>query len=769
MFNGFPYYRTNTQCQRRTTLRNAKPTARGRYLRAAMEVLEARTLLSDATLAVIITQPTSGVEGQPLSTIKVALEDQQGDIITTDHSVVTLSYASGSTVDPNAKTVLATQPAQNGVATFTGVTINLVGTFTLCAQFIPTEVTSSMLALKIVSPQQLVVISEPSSTPSINQSLGTVQIAIEDLAGNILTNDQSSVTLAISQNDQPPPFTDGITNLAPPKFPQTALQGTTIVQAQNGIATFSGLSIDASGTYYFGFGDQDYTPVVSSPIHVTSAATHLVFLTEPVDKAFVAQSIGTVEVALEDANGNLVTNDQVPVRISLAGAAPPQTSQQAPVPSDGATGTTINVSSNIFLSGNQTLTFQNGIATFTGLSIFGSGNFTLSATAGDLPAISSSPIWTAESGKFLVFLTQPSDALPGASLGTVKVAVEDGFGNLLSDDNSTITLETPWSTNKSWVLQGTTEVTAEHGIATFSNLSVLTPGSLPLYARFADTSISDEPFESDAFTILDPTAAPVTPTDPTAPTNPTPPTDPIPPTGTPTTLTLPPVTLVASFDDTAGNDSASGLVMDAKGNLFGETFDGGTDQLGSLFEIPSGSSSIKTLASFTGTNGSNPFGRLTIDAKGNLYGGTEKGGTDNDGVVFMLAKGSTTITVLASFDGTDGTDPHGMLLRDSAGNLYGTTLWGGANNDGTVFELPKGKHAITTLATFNGTNGEHPSPGLTLDAHGNLYGSAIGSGVGDSTVAPTVFGSHEGLPHAQDGRLPYGGSALGPNGNRRQG
>ena len=84
----------------------------------------------------------------------------------------------------------------------------------------------------------------------------------------------------------------------------------------------------------------------------------------------------------------------------------------------------------------------------------------------------------------------------------------------------------------------------------------------------------------------------------------------------------------------------------------------------------------------------------------------ELGGASSDGTVFELAHGSGTITTLASFNGTNGAPPQAGLIMDGSGNLYGTTDEGGASSDGTVFELAQGSGTITTLASFNGTNGE---------------------------------------------------------------
>ena len=123
-----------------------------------------------------------------------------------------------------------------------------------------------------------------------------------------------------------------------------------------------------------------------------------------------------------------------------------------------------------------------------------------------------------------------------------------------------------------------------------------------------------------------------------------------------------------------------------------------------------------------------------MDSSGNLYGTASAGGTANDGTVFELAQGSGTITTLASFNGTNGCRPDAGLVMDSSGNLYGTTYSRSASNDGTVFELAKGSGTITTLASFNGTNGYDPQAALIMDSSGNLYGTTSHGGASVETA-----------------------------------
>lgn len=126
---------------------------------------------------------------------------------------------------------------------------------------------------------------------------------------------------------------------------------------------------------------------------------------------------------------------------------------------------------------------------------------------------------------------------------------------------------------------------------------------------------------------------------------------------------------------------------------------------------------------------------LTIDSKGNLYGVTSGGGTNGVGSVFELSldsKGKWRVTTLHSFDGTDGSSPKGNLICDAAGNLYGTANDGGLYDRGAVFELTPGSGGWTFAVIYNFCpqynclDGAEPAAGVTADKTGNLYGTAGG-------------------------------------------
>jgi uncharacterized repeat protein (TIGR03803 family) len=233
------------------------------------------------------------------------------------------------------------------------------------------------------------------------------------------------------------------------------------------------------------------------------------------------------------------------------------------------------------------------------------------------------------------------------------------------------------------------------------------------------------------------------------------------------------ITALFSFND--NGDAPGGLVMDGSANLYGATYSGGVFGDGTLFELAQGSGTITALAVFNGANGANPVGSLVMDSSGNLYGEASAGGASGDGTVFELAHGSGTITTLASFNGSNGQSPAGGLMMDISGNLYGTTSAGGAAGDGTVFELARGSSTITTLASFSGSNGQNPEGGVIEDSSGNLCGTTYSGGTygvgtvfelaaGSSTI--TTLASFDGGFNGTDGRNPQAGLTLNSsNGN----
>jgi uncharacterized repeat protein (TIGR03803 family) len=127
-----------------------------------------------------------------------------------------------------------------------------------------------------------------------------------------------------------------------------------------------------------------------------------------------------------------------------------------------------------------------------------------------------------------------------------------------------------------------------------------------------------------------------------------------------------------------------------------------------------------------------------MDSAGNLYGTTYSGGANNLGTVFQVTPAGV-LTVLYSFTGgTDGQQPYAGLVADSGGNLYGTTSFGGNNNAGSLFRITMAG-AFTNLYTFNGStgsvDGQQSQGGLVIDSAGNIYGTTTAGGAtGGGTV-----------------------------------
>ena len=139
----------------------------------------------------------------------------------------------------------------------------------------------------------------------------------------------------------------------------------------------------------------------------------------------------------------------------------------------------------------------------------------------------------------------------------------------------------------------------------------------------------------------------------------------------------------------------------------------------------------QVLHSFGGPDGAAPSAGLIADAWGNLYGTTMNGGAAGAGTVFKLdAANGYALTTLHSFAGSDGSAPMGGVIADASGNLYGTTRHGGPAGAGTVFKLDAANsYALTTLHSFafsDSGDGFYPQAGLIADAAGNLYGTTYG-------------------------------------------
>jgi uncharacterized repeat protein (TIGR03803 family) len=179
-----------------------------------------------------------------------------------------------------------------------------------------------------------------------------------------------------------------------------------------------------------------------------------------------------------------------------------------------------------------------------------------------------------------------------------------------------------------------------------------------------------------------------------------------------------------------GEDPEAGLIRDRGGNLYGTTVYGGTaGGYGTVFKLNT-AGSLTLLHSFAGTpDGENPYAGLVVDAAGNGYGTTKYGGAAGGyGTVFEISRAGT-FSLLHSFAGNpDGVNPVAPVVVDPQGNVYGTTYYGGTMGYGTVYEIDT-TGQLTVLHSFTySPDGGNPMGGLIRDSAGNLYGTTSQGG-----------------------------------------
>ena len=242
-------------------------------------------------------------------------------------------------------------------------------------------------------------------------------------------------------------------------------------------------------------------------------------------------------------------------------------------------------------------------------------------------------------------------------------------------------------------------------------------------------------------------------------------------------------TPLANFNGTANGAVPWGgypIVIDSTGNGYGTTLEGGTYDQGTVFQVTPGGT-LTTIYTFCSQincmDGAEPYAGLVQGSSGNFYGTTAYGGANGQGTVFTVTKAGL-LTTLYSFAGypTDGAYPIAGLVLASDGNFYGTTASGGANGAGTVFEITPGGQ-LTTLYSFcsqtNCSDGYHPSASLVQASNGNFYGTTDYDGANGAgtifEITPTgqltTLHTFCSLTNCPDGSQPWAGLVQASNGN----
>ncbi|HEY3319548.1 MAG TPA: PKD domain-containing protein [Planctomycetota bacterium] len=384
------------------------------------------------------TQPGNTGASSPITpAVQVAVQDAVGNTIASATDNITVAIGA----NPSAGVLSGTKavPASSGVATFSNLSINKAGSaYTLTAVAAGmTGATSSAFDITY----KLVVTFQPVDTVAGAVISPAVQVAVKDGANATVTSANDLITLAIAYN------AGGGT-----------LLGNLSVSAVNGVAIFSDLSIDKTGTgYTLGASATGLAPVTSSGFNITpAAATHLAFAVQPTGAAAGVAIAPAVQVLVQDSFDNTVTSASNAVTMAIG--------------NNPGTGT---------LGGTVTVNASSGIASFSDLSInkVGSG-YTLNAAATSLTGATSMGFdITPGAANRVTFLVQPADAVAGVAITpAVQVVIQDAFGNTVTGSSADVSVAI--GTNPGGgTLSGIKTVAASSGIATFGPLSIQKVGT----------------------------------------------------------------------------------------------------------------------------------------------------------------------------------------------------------------------------------------------------------------------------------------------------
>jgi uncharacterized repeat protein (TIGR03803 family) len=227
---------------------------------------------------------------------------------------------------------------------------------------------------------------------------------------------------------------------------------------------------------------------------------------------------------------------------------------------------------------------------------------------------------------------------------------------------------------------------------------------------------------------------------------------------------------LVSLGGTNGSTPVAALVQDTNGNFYGTASQGPNGSFGTVFEI-SANGAFSILHTFTGgSDGATPEAPLLLASDGNLYGTTSAGGANTNGTIYQISA-SGQYTNLAAFNGTNGSSPQAALIQGKDGNFYGTaysggTNYGGSNSTyGSVFKFTT-NGALVSLFSFGYTNGAYPVGALLQANDGSFYGTTEGGG---SAISGTIFrlaanGSFLNLYNFSNAASPQAGLILGPDG-----
>jgi hypothetical protein len=401
------------------------------------------TAVGPASKLIFSAQPSNVVAGASIGpAIKVQVLDANGALVTSSSQQITLAIDANPGNGTLSGTV--TQTAASGEATFSNISINKSGSgYTLSASAPGTSITnvgSSAFNVTTGTASKLGFVVQPTHTPVNATMAPAVQVAVQDQFGNtVTTGTPVSVQLALSGTG-------------------AVLTGGGAANTANGVVSFSGLSINTTGTYTLtaSASGASLTNGTSNPFAVVVAggAIKLGFSTQPPTTATAGTNLTAYTVALQDANGNTVP------------ATPTQQIQVSVLSGPGV------------ISGTLSVSTSSGVATFSSTQLQKAGTYKLLATSGSYDADSSTAITVAPAAADRVnFIQQPANIGAGVPFSPViRAAVQDAFGNTVTSASNTLQVSAFISGVGTAVPLGTGGFTASapavSGVATFTGLTI---------------------------------------------------------------------------------------------------------------------------------------------------------------------------------------------------------------------------------------------------------------------------------------------------------
>ncbi len=384
------------------------------------------------------TQPANAVVGSAMNPVTVQVQDYWGNSVFESGDTVNLtSSPSGISATANSNS--------NGVVTFSNLVLNTAGTYTLTASNSYGLISATSNSFNVTTTpvaSQLSFATQPTSGTA-GSTMSSLTVQIQDSNGHVISGSTASVTLTSSPA--------GIS---------------TTVAAVNGVATFSGLHLNTSGTYTLGATSSGLTGATSNSFSISAAAaSQLKFTTQPANTS-AGTATPYMVIQVQDAYGNLVSTSSASISLSSSPAG---------------------------LSGS--LAASNGSATFN-VTFNGAGTYTISASSSGLTsATSNSFTVTSAAAAKLKFSSWPSSVSAGTPFGAT-VQIQDTYGNLVSNSSASVSLVS----SPSGV---STSTTAVNGVASFSGMVLNTAGTYTLTASSAGLTSAT----SSSFTVTGGAAA----------------------------------------------------------------------------------------------------------------------------------------------------------------------------------------------------------------------------------------------------------------------